>query len=1637
MAFVPHALGDVGSNDSFGGDQSGLPDLRHIDLAKDGTGATTTNTTYVARNSNISQLDIFDNTEVVASWNTFNISSGKELQIVNNNDFVLVNQVYGGASTIAGEISTSSGGTLVIVNTAGVSISDGAVIDAANLMISTSAMSNSTWAEGQTLVSSGSGATPFGITFDAFADDGAAGSGDVTVSQNLTVTGDLVIRADDDVVINDGSSTGNVQATNIYISTDRGTVTANNRSTLNGTSSLTIDTAPGSTGGAIDVKVGATELQGIDAGAAAVTLTAGGAITQASSAKTKGGTIVIKSDNMVGSSGNPIRVDGTTLSVYGITHGSQTETNIATDNDIYIRATDSALQLGVLNSDAGNVYISGDQNVSDGDSDATTLDVVGSSLVVSTTGDVSQLGTAVSSLQTIGSGSVTVVNKADTANGDVSQTGAINLVAGSSTAASEAVSITSSTADANITIDGAFDSAKSSGFSDLTIVTANTGGVISKGGSVKVKDLTIVADEADVINSANQIAATGTIVIRGAQASTAINLGTGTGGLDLRAGELAAFADGATEMIIGASDTSGSNATTGALTVSGENVTVQNPLDIYAGATTLTNSITVGNSSSFTGTFTGSVTSANDSTADIVASTITVDTTGNFGASATDSIDVTATGAVSVSAGNASADAADTIVMTSQGDLVLGALTVRGSSVNAGDTVSLTSTGDVTDGNAGTANITAGVVTIDVTAGEGVGTSSDYLEIASVKDVSSLSFKVGGSASDGSNEFAGLHIESNAAYTVQENLFSSAGVTLRSAGALSTNSKTIDGNAAAVSLVGSDLVLTGSDAITTSGAVNLTDTAGTFAVANTAAITDFIADAVSALTITSTGGDVDLGSGSALNVSAVTESGFTVTSSANIDVSSAVTAAAAITLTANSGTGKIYGDSGITTTGALTLDAGQIDSNGAGADHFVVSSGTLLVDTGSATGNENQKITSAGAIDLRQLTTTGSGTVSIRTTNNSSTADHITIGAALDSNATGLLTLTSNDDVIISGNLDHAGAMTVIAHGAEDGAGTTGAGLLYSSGAFTATSGGVLTLRGDVIGRTNNASDALAVSSASLNLNAGASGNGAVNVTSGAAIRLDTLDTTGSGAVAITTTSGDLVVGDGANNAISNAGTGALTLTSAANVNVNEAYTHAGDVTVVANSGAGKIYGDSILTATSSALTLQGDLIGNDASATGALGVSSTSLNINAGNAGNGLVKVTSGAAIRLDTLDTTGSGAVAITTTSGDLVVGDGANNAISNAGTGALTLTSAANVNVNEAYTHAGDVTVVANSGAGKIYGDSILTATSSALTLQGDLIGNDASATGALGVSSTSLNINAGNAGNGLVKVTSGAAIRLDSLATTGSGAVAITTTSGDLVVGDGANNAISNNGTGALTLTSAANVNVNEAYTHAGDVTVVANSGAGKIYGDSILTATSSALTLQGDLIGNDASATGALGVSSTSLNINAGNAGNGLVKVTSGAAIRLDSLATTGSGAVAITTTSGDLVVGDGANNAISNNGTGALTLTSAANVNVNEAYTHAGDVTVVANSGAGKIYGDSILTATSSALTLQGDLIGNDASATGALGVSSTSLNINAGNAGNGLVKVTSGAAIRLDTLSYHRFRSGRDYDDERRSRGW
>ena len=141
------------------------------------------------------------------------------------------------------------------------------------------------------------------------------------------------------------------------------------------------------------------------------------------------------------------------------------------------------------------------------------------------------------------------------------------------------------------------------------------------------------------------------------------------------------------------------------------------------------------------------------------------------------------------------------------------------------------------------------------------------------------------------------------------------------------------------------------------------------------------------------------------------------------------------------------------------------------------------------------------------LTSAGGRAIEITTTNSSDANDDITIGGAIDSDGTGSLTITANDDVDIANALTHDGAISVVAHGAGNTTNTGGAGNLYGAAVVTAT-GSALTLRGDQIGSDASATNALGVSSSSLNVNAGASGNGLVKLTSGAAIQLDSLDTT-------------------------------------------------------------------------------------------------------------------------------------------------------------------------------------------------------------------------------------------------------------------------------------------------------------------------------------------------------------------------------------------------------------------------------------------------------------------------------------------------------------------------------------------------
>ena len=52
------------------------------------------------------------------------------------------------------------------------------------------------------------------------------------------------------------------------------------------------------------------------------------------------------------------------------------------------------------------------------------------------------------------------------------------------------------------------------------------------------------------------------------------------------------------------------------------------------------------------------------------------------------------------------------------------------------------------------------------------------------------------------------------------------------------------------------------------------------------------------------------------------------------------------------------------------------------------------------------------------------------TSTNSGTGDHITIGAAIDSNATGTLTIDAHDAGCLGNELNHAGAVVLTAQGA-------------------------------------------------------------------------------------------------------------------------------------------------------------------------------------------------------------------------------------------------------------------------------------------------------------------------------------------------------------------------------------------------------------------------------------------------------------------------------------------------------------------------------------------------------------------------------------------------------------------------------
>ena len=365
------------SGQSFGwtGDQTGLPDLgtsvsgdsAGID-SKDGSDSVT----YENTSASTSRLDLGNNSKAILSWNSFSIDTSKTLQVLGDSDFILLNKVTGSAaSTITGAISTlGANATVILVNPNGITISDGASLDITNLMLSSQATTLSAATSLSTVSVSN-----FGLTFGDL--DGTSATKDIAINENFTLSGDIVLLADGAVSVADSSTTGNLSAANIYITTDSGDVTASGNSTLSASGTLTIDTdSTGAGGAAIDVKTSATELKDVDAGVADITITASGAITQNAGSTIKGDNVIIATGSRVGSSSNALRINATDVSVYG-TAG----TGNATGDDIYILPVTSSLAVKELNAGSGSVYISGSQAITDGG----ITDITAATLTISNT----------------------------------------------------------------------------------------------------------------------------------------------------------------------------------------------------------------------------------------------------------------------------------------------------------------------------------------------------------------------------------------------------------------------------------------------------------------------------------------------------------------------------------------------------------------------------------------------------------------------------------------------------------------------------------------------------------------------------------------------------------------------------------------------------------------------------------------------------------------------------------------------------------------------------------------------------------------------------------------------------------------------------------------------------------------------------------------------------------------------------------------------------------------------------------------------------------------------------------------------------------------------------------------------------
>lgn len=98
--------------------------------------------------------------DAIINWNSFNIGNGETLNL-NTANYAMLNRVTGtGISTLAGILNQTGTNTAILVNPNGIVISGTGVINAGNMILTTLALSDSQFLNGNTATFTQSGSTP-------------------------------------------------------------------------------------------------------------------------------------------------------------------------------------------------------------------------------------------------------------------------------------------------------------------------------------------------------------------------------------------------------------------------------------------------------------------------------------------------------------------------------------------------------------------------------------------------------------------------------------------------------------------------------------------------------------------------------------------------------------------------------------------------------------------------------------------------------------------------------------------------------------------------------------------------------------------------------------------------------------------------------------------------------------------------------------------------------------------------------------------------------------------------------------------------------------------------------------------------------------------------------------------------------------------------------------------------------------------------------------------------------------------------------------------------------------------------------------------------------------------------------------